>query len=478
MKNQVILPILFLFVFYNNTYSQKTIVSGNAPSYSKEVLNICTYDEPITHTPKIIAATTVDDSGDFSFEFVVEDVLMAFIDLGVNRGLIYVKPDMTYVIKLPEKQPKTTADILNPFFEPIEFYIGITNHDKTELNYRLRHFDDLYNRYTSQNFNKILKLGRAANVDTVIAIIDSLCPGSEPYFVEYKRYQFAYLRHLAYERDKYFAIDKYFLKQSILYNNSAYTLLFNQLFDGFLQATGKIDEIAYQIIVTKRLSPLKQILNEYVADPELQELILLKGLYDGYFAKEYPSEGVLALLDSIAEQSSNKVHLKLIENAKVNITRLLEGYEPPDIVLPMEKGMKMSLKQFEGKFVYLNFCTIKSYTCLQHLPLLQSINETFANDLKIISIIVDENYDEVVKQFRAQNYNWTLVHFDGTNELTTQYRVVVYPTYYLISPEGLLMKNPAIGPDENFITFFANILNQRKIEEERKQYEENNKNND
>jgi peroxiredoxin len=402
---------------------------------------------------------------------------MAFIDIEVNRGLIYLKPDMQYTIKLPEKQVKATADKLNPYFELNEFYIGILNHDKTELNYQLRHFDDLYDHYIIQHFNRILKYGRAAKVDTMIELIDSLCPGDDPYFVDYKKFQFIYLRHLAYERDKYYVIDKYFLNKPILIRNTAYTLLFSQLFDGFLPATGKIDEIAYQIIVTKRLSRVKQILNEFIPDANLQELVLLKGLHDGFFAQQYPANGVLAILDSIASTTTNKIHSQLIENAKYNITKLLEGYPPPNFTLPNDKDIKVNLKQFKGKFVYLNFFTMRSYTCLQHIELLKNIHKTFGDDLKMISVIIDDNFEDVVNQLKAKECDWIFLHHDGSHDLINKYQVVVYPTYYLITPDGHLFKIPTIGPDEDFISYFDNVLKQWKDEEERRKQYEDSKNN-
>jgi peroxiredoxin len=109
----------------------------------------------------------------------------------------------------------------------------------------------------------------------------------------------------------------------------------------------------------------------------------------------------------------------------------------PDFTLTDIDENVFSLSDFRGKVVLLDFFATWCGPCRAEMPHLKALNEKFGEELVIISISVDPNYDSVerLKSFR-QDYNitWTLAR-DTTN-VQAQYNVTAIPTLYIIDQNG------------------------------------------
>ena len=109
----------------------------------------------------------------------------------------------------------------------------------------------------------------------------------------------------------------------------------------------------------------------------------------------------------------------------------------PDFTLTDIDGNVFSLSDFRGKVVLLDFFATWWGPCRAEMPHLKALNEKFGEELVIISISVDPNYDSVerLKSFR-QDYNitWTLAR--DTINVQAQYNVTAIPTLYIIDQNG------------------------------------------
>ncbi len=58
-----------------------------------------------------------------------------------------------------------------------------------------------------------------------------------------------------------------------------------------------------------------------------------------------------------------------------------------------------------------------------------------------------------------------LLSYKSQKSIIDDYKVRVYPTYYLINPEGKLSMSPAVSPAENFeLQFFKMIQSLKKTQ--------------
>ena len=101
---------------------------------------------------------------------------------------------------------------------------------------------------------------------------------------------------------------------------------------------------------------------------------------------------------------------------------------------------------------------------MREFPLLVKLQERYGNQLQIVTVAL-EDHPEILKSFvREKGYGWTFLICGDTCNLPGKYNVRVYPTYYLIDPEGKLVLSPAPAPTEDFESRFRRLLKKVRTE--------------
>ncbi len=121
-----------------------------------------------------------------------------------------------------------------------------------------------------------------------------------------------------------------------------------------------------------------------------------------------------------------------------------EGIPAPDFQLKDLNGQSVSLSDFRGRPVLLNFWATWCPPCRYELPFLQEIyDEWSGRELVLLTIDVGEN-PASVRDFVANN-NLTLpVLLDTNRSVAQKYAVTAYPTTFFIDREGMV-KQKIIG---------------------------------
>lgn len=451
--------------------AQQVVIKGNAKTYAGEELKWHCYEDLITYKERELATCVVSEKGDFEFKFNIDETLNSFIHLSVFKGFLFIEPGKEYKIVLPQKVEKLPEDELNPFFKEMEFYVTVLNEDSTGLNNSIKKFDDLYENFLKFAIQKYKGNLNKTVVDSIVtALENSLILKDNKYFNNYKKYKFASLRMATVQRNKEKMIKDNFQNRPILYQNTAYMEVFNQLFTNYLSYLSNTEhgkEIPYFLIKLKSLEKIRSAMDsvEYLTNDTLQELIIAKSLFDNFYKDDYPRESILFMLDSVSKKSSNKENNLIANNILENLTTLLPNYLAPDFDLVNKKGKNVSLVDFKDEFIYLNFINPNSYTCLQELEVLKQMHQRKYELFNIVSICVCKDVKEM-KDFVSKNkYDWPFLFYDKNNELLKKYNVKVYPTYYLINPDGKLVMAPAFPPtEETFEARYYDILKSWKKE--------------
>jgi len=249
-----------------------------------------------------------------------------------------------------------------------------------------------------------------------------------------------------------------------LIHNPGFIEWFNQVYRNYFQYLAKLDEEKYpmyEIIDSKRnFTALQNLVvkNRAIQNDTVDNLIILKGLYDAYFSNEFNRNAILEIFDSLIVQSDSEEYKELAANIRYKISRLNEGIAPPNFELIKFDGNTCSLDDLRGKYVYLNFCTSLSYPCLNNFNLLKSLYEKFSDQLEIVTISVDEDNQRMNELIKTKNYRWKFLELDAESGILEDYNIRAYPTYFLISPGGKLVLSPAPGPDKDFEKIFIEIL--------------------
>jgi len=459
---------IILFLISNLCVAQESEIYGLLPDYAGTEFVFETYEDFITQKHETLGKTTVDSDGQFNFVFENKECRTVFLRSGIFRASIIIEPGKNYDIQLPQNTKKNQQELDNPFFEEIKILAYQKTSDSIELNNMRNLLSNEINSYLNKNL-KLISLGRMRrqNVDTFVVSLEKKYPATEnSEFLSYRKYKIGHLRYITYLRSMNIMAKKYFLNQPILYSNQDYMKLFNQAFDNFLISFthGRYGKgLHAKIVDDKDLSSIKQHIhkNPSYANDTLIELLIIKGLYDGYYNGKYEMNVVIKLFESIITDSKILIHQQISSTIIRKLTKLAFSYPAPKFELLNSDSVLVSLDKYKGKYVYLNFCSSKNYSCKQDFVLLKDLKKHYLDKLVIISISVDNNTNEFFDYMKNNEFDWVCLTAHYNLKAVKDYRIKMIPTYYLIDPYGKMLLSPAVSPHEDFDNEFNRVLNNR-----------------
>ncbi|PKM67994.1 MAG: hypothetical protein CVU95_04935 [Firmicutes bacterium HGW-Firmicutes-2] len=114
----------------------------------------------------------------------------------------------------------------------------------------------------------------------------------------------------------------------------------------------------------------------------------------------------------------------------------------PDFTLTGSTGEAISLSDYRGKIVFLNFWTTWCKYCLEEMPDFQEAYEKYGDDLQIllVNVTTDENIDRqgVIDWYEQFDYTMPMV-LDEEGDVTSQFTIPGYPTTYFIDRDGSII---------------------------------------
>lgn len=456
--------IVFLFLIVHVCHSQNTVLKGHVPTYKGDKLTFYKYADYISKSKETVCEAVVDTSGHFQCNFITEETIKLFVDLGVYEGHFFAEPGAVYDLKLPQKTEKQIEDKLNPYFEPVIIHLGIGNAGKDDLNLAIHMFNDSYIPYYNKHVRNIESKKDFTLLEQAIKKMNEpfLEMGNE-FFRVYVKYKTGLLKHLALQQKAKSISDEYFNKSKVYYENPAYMELFNQVYNKyfmFLSRTKNGSDIYNDISKNKNYWDLNKTLakDKVLTNDTLRELVILKGLHDEFYADHFSRSAMLTVLDSLHAVTKIEKHKKIASNIRNKVTKLLKGFEPPNFSLYDIDSNLYSLNDFKGKYVYINFCSSHSYTCLKEFETLNVIYEKHKEWLDIVTVLLDFEYSTFTSFVSQNDYNWHFLYYGNTPSIVIDYDIRAFPTYYLLDKEGKLAISPAPSPGEMFEKYLFEIM--------------------
>lgn len=130
--------------------------------------------------------------------------------------------------------------------------------------------------------------------------------------------------------------------------------------------------------------------------------------------------------------------------ASVGIQRVSPPVEAPDFTLKNLEGSEVSLKDFEGKVVFLNFWASWCGPCREEMPSMERLWQRFKEeDFVILAVDLRESRDEVVSFMNEYGLTFPVL-LDSKGEVGSMFGVRAIPTTYLLDSEGKIVGG-AIG---------------------------------
>ncbi len=114
------------------------------------------------------------------------------------------------------------------------------------------------------------------------------------------------------------------------------------------------------------------------------------------------------------------------------------GELAPDFTLTDLEGNSVTLSEYRGKVVFINFWATWCPPCRAEMPEIEAIYQEY-KDKGVVVIGVDIlEPEDVVRQFVEQGgYSWIFV-LDATGAVSDDYKITAIPTSFFIDREGVI----------------------------------------
>jgi DsbE subfamily thiol:disulfide oxidoreductase len=149
---------------------------------------------------------------------------------------------------------------------------------------------------------------------------------------------------------------------------------------------------------------------------------------------------LLALLLAVAwlvanpvwSAAQSKINYKVIKN----LEPMKDQSPTPDFTVASFDGKKISLKDFRGKTVFLNFWATWCVPCREEMPAMERLYQQFKNrNFVILAVNVKDRKQEAMNFLKELGLTYPAA-FDPDGEVGLLYGAWGLPTTYLIGPKG------------------------------------------
>ena len=95
-------------------------------------------------------------------------------------------------------------------------------------------------------------------------------------------------------------------------------------------------------------------------------------------------------------------------------------------------GQSISLKEYQGKTIFINFWATWCKPCIQEMPTIEEV-QNILQDEKIIFLMASNESAEQIKEFsKFHKYKFKYVRIENSEEMNVQ----ALPTTFIFNPEG------------------------------------------
>jgi peroxiredoxin len=126
------------------------------------------------------------------------------------------------------------------------------------------------------------------------------------------------------------------------------------------------------------------------------------------------------------------------------------GQTAPDFKLQDLNGKEVSLEQYRGKIVILDFWQTTCPPCRISMPVLDKLEDDYSGKLSVLAVNLGDQ-KEIVREYILEQNLHSRVLLDSDHAVGERFGTVYIPTQYLIDQSGVVRYvsagfNPATSP--------------------------------
>ena len=435
---------------------------GRSENAAGKRVELVGYEDMLTGREVLLDECVIDDTGGFSLGCYANYPRLVFLQVENYSQSFYIEPGRRYDIFIPQFD-WCMDETRNVFLDPVALPVLFQNVDSSELNLKIKLFEDLVDTFIVHNTPRMdFKLRPDRKVmDDLEKQVGNLVSGLEKrwgenvFFQRYVRFHLAEMRLAMRTDSRKRLFDRFVGDDPIRYHDENYMRFFLALFDHSLSGgTKKISQRRLQEWVAA--GDMEHYLDSIGLDPllrneQVRELVALQALKESWYDSRYDRAAVKRMILRIASDSKFPDHRRLAArlaetmnatsaqaDAKDEAPASLAAFSLPDV----EKNA-VSLDSWNGRWVYLAFVRVNDPNSLKEIETMAHFRDTLARnhpDVVMVSIACDREFQKMYhflkNSKRGARYQWTWLHFDGNYDLLRRFGVVSYPHFVLLAPDG------------------------------------------
>ena len=226
------LVLLFaLLLLRHDLNADEVRISGKISNGDGHNVRLITYTDYISKLETVLGSAIVADDGSYDLQVNIDKISFAFIEVGLQRGEIYLIPGHAYSVDF-----EIDKEIYHFSLSKSEnLILEITDAKAPDLNGMIQEFNSTYNELmVSRFYSSYSRITKAKVKELTDSVNSKYTSVSEPYLKDYIRYRLAILELSSRTKSRESIAREYLTKQPILLNNVEYMEFFNQFFSHFL----------------------------------------------------------------------------------------------------------------------------------------------------------------------------------------------------------------------------------------------------
>ncbi len=147
------------------------------------------------------------------------------------------------------------------------------------------------------------------------------------------------------------------------------------------------------------------------------------------------------IMNSFSSHIKETVYFKHLDKLYNTLKRVAVSQPAPVFEIPDTEGNMVSLNDFKGKYILIDFWASWCAPCRESNPQLVKVYDIFnKRNFTIIGISIDKDRDRWLKAIESDQLPWTnLSNLNGWDEVSTIYGVKAVPQNFLIDPNGIII---------------------------------------
>lgn len=450
---------LIFCAFHFTVSAQQVQVSGMAPDYRDQQVFVYTAADPLSGKRVLLHHSRVDAEGDFRLEFEQQGIKPVEIHINHVSGSMIAEPGKRYRIFFPPLDEEQVRS----FGGTARVELVFADLPDTDLNIRVSNLNYEIDSFLVAN---VAMLG-SRNFKALFAGFE------EKLRRRYKsnrgdfmsQYLNATLGITAYGSKVYTRKDFFerYIQPAPKSDHPAWiemnTFFFQQYFKRFGANFGQEllkDALSAEDSGAALLGILQK--DEQLQNDTLRQVIAVHALSEAFY-DDYPASGVKSALEFIARAGISDFIRLAAENTLDELTTLATGSAAPDFTFLDQHNEAVSLSDYRGKYVYLEFMAEWCTECPREQSLIPAVLSEYREIVQPLTVMVDSEralYRDYVAKY--PHYDWPLL-LDETGFLSRdEYRLRSLPVYFLIDPDGNFVKSPARAPSNGIVEDLYPVL--------------------